>query len=254
MQRILNFKRPLVAIVVGFVSLSTLILLPIFNMHPSLLSNICSIDKVAAQDNQCLAQEVTISAQELHLLELQATNNAQAAQILKLKATNEALVAFSVVPTAMPIIITVPILITATPNDTSNVKIITATPYYGIISTQEKPGLENSNDLPPTSVGATVEIAEIFGAGSLSQEGITLLNNGANVNLKGWTINNLQGLLYEFNERILFSNGLVTVYSRTGNDTAIALFGNKTQPLFVKGDIVTLKDADGNIQSVYKVL
>lgn len=107
--------------------------------------------------------------------------------------------------------------------------------------------------LPPTATNAMVEIAEVIGVGQIASEGITIRNNGNNVNLQGWTIETSGGNVYTFTERILFSNGLVTVYSRVGQDTAIALFWNRTQPGFQPGDVVTLKDNTGKVQGSYRL-
>jgi len=115
------------------------------------------------------------------------------------------------------------------------------------------PTLRPTLTLPPTATNAKVEIAEVIGAGQITAEGITIRNNGNNVNLKGWTIETSSGNTYTFAERILFSNGLVTVYSRVGQDTAIALFWNRTQPGFQPGDVVTLKDNTGKVQGSYRL-
>jgi len=126
----------------------------------------------------------------------------------------------------------------------------TAEATEGVTST---PTLRPTLTLPPTATNAKVEIAEVVNAGQITSEGITIRNNGNNVNLKGWTIETSSGNTYSFAERILFSNGLVTVYSRVGQDTAIALFWNRTQPAFQPGDVVTLKDNNGKVQGSYRL-
>ena len=127
---------------------------------------------------------------------------------------------------------------------------VTAEGTEGVTAT---PTLRPTLTLPPTATNAKVEIAEVIGAGQITTEGITIRNNGNNVNLKGWTIETSSGNVYTFAERILFSNGLVTVYSRVGQDTAIALFWNRTAPGFQPGDVVTLKDNTGKVQGSYRL-
>ncbi len=127
---------------------------------------------------------------------------------------------------------------------------VTAEPTQGPTST---PTLRPTLTLPPTATNAKVEIAEVVGVGQITSEGITIRNNGNNVNLKGWTIETSSGNVYTFAERILFSNGLVSIYSRVGQDTAIALFWNRTQPGFQAGDVVTLKDNTGKVQGSYRI-
>lgn len=107
--------------------------------------------------------------------------------------------------------------------------------------------------LPPTATNAQVEISEVRGVGDITAESITIRNNGNNVNMKGWTITDAQGNTYTFAERILFSQGLVTVNSRVGQDTPVALFWNRTAPAFEPGDVVTLRDDKGVVQSSFRV-
>ncbi len=115
------------------------------------------------------------------------------------------------------------------------------------------PTLRPTLTLPPTAANAQVEIAEVVGAGNINTEGIIIRNNGNNVNLKDWKLSDSQGNTYTFTERILFSNGLVTIYSRVGQDTAIALFWNRTQPAFEPGDVVTLTDNQGRVQGSFRL-
>lgn len=108
--------------------------------------------------------------------------------------------------------------------------------------------------LPPTAASAQVQIVEITGAGDINAEGVLIRNVGNNVNMKGWTLSDSDGNTYTFAERILFSNGLVTIFSRVGQDTAIALFWNRTSAVFSQpGDVLTLKDANGQVQSSYRI-
>jgi hypothetical protein len=107
--------------------------------------------------------------------------------------------------------------------------------------------------LPPTAASAQVEIAEVLGVGNVTTEGVVIRNNGNNVNLNGWTLADADGNLYTFTERILFSNALLTIYSRVGQDTAIALFWNRTAPAFEEGDVLTLSDNQGRVQGSFRV-
>jgi hypothetical protein len=107
--------------------------------------------------------------------------------------------------------------------------------------------------LPPTAASAQVEIAEVLGVGNVTTEGVVIRNNGNNVNLDGWTLADADGNLYTFTERILFSNALLTIYSRVGQDTAIALFWNRTTPAFEEGDVLTLSDNQGRVQGSFRV-
>ncbi len=119
--------------------------------------------------------------------------------------------------------------------------------------TTAAPTVRPTITLPPTAASAQVEIAEVQAAGDITAEGVVIRNNGSNVNLLDWTLSDGQGNTYTFTERILFSRGLVTIYSRVGQDTAIALFWNRNQAAFEAGDTVTLRDARGTVQGSFRV-
>lgn len=107
--------------------------------------------------------------------------------------------------------------------------------------------------LPPTAINASVQILEVTGVGDVAVENVVLRNNGSTVNLRGWVLSDEDGNTYTFSERVLFANAQVTVFSRIGQDTAIAMYWNRDDPVFAPGDIVTLRDADGAVQSVVRV-
>lgn len=116
------------------------------------------------------------------------------------------------------------------------------------------PTIRPTLTLPPTAVNAQVEIVEVQNAGDVTSEGVIIRNIGNTINLKGWTLSDSEGNTYTFAERFLFSNAVVTIYSRIGQDTPVALFWNRDQAAFgPAGDIVTLKDEKGAVQSTYRV-
>lgn len=108
--------------------------------------------------------------------------------------------------------------------------------------------------LPPTAVNAQVEIVEVVGAGDVTAEGVVVRNLGNTINVTGWTLSDSAGNTYTFAERFLFSNALLTVFTRVGQDTPVALFWNRNAPLFSEPDtVLTLRDANGVVQSTYRV-
>jgi hypothetical protein len=107
--------------------------------------------------------------------------------------------------------------------------------------------------LPPTARSAQLEITVVSNAGDITAERVEIRNNGSNVNLKGWTLSDSSSNVYTFAERFLFERSVIFVYSGVGTDTAAALFWNRTQPVYEDGDVVTLKDADGRVQSTFRV-
>jgi hypothetical protein len=99
-----------------------------------------------------------------------------------------------------------------------------------------------------------VEIVQVRDTGNVTAEGVEIRNNGPVIDLSGWTLRDTEGNVYTFpNERRLFQGGLLTVYSRVGEDTAIALFWDRTEPVWSSGEIVTLIDNQGRAQSVFEI-
>lgn len=108
--------------------------------------------------------------------------------------------------------------------------------------------------IPPTAVNAQVEIVQVRDTGNVTAEGVEIRNNGPVIDLSGWTLRDGEGNIYTFpDQRRLFQGGLLTVYSRVGEDTAIALFWDRTTPVWSSDETVTLIDNEGRAQSVFEI-
>jgi LysM repeat protein len=109
--------------------------------------------------------------------------------------------------------------------------------------------------LPPTAVNARVAIVAVRDAGSITNELVEIRNtDAAVVDLSGWTLRDTDGNEYTFPaERRVFGGGSLTLFSRVGEDTAIALFWDRQQAAFSRGDVVTLYDSQGRAQSSFTV-
>jgi hypothetical protein len=104
--------------------------------------------------------------------------------------------------------------------------------------------------LAPTAVNAQVVISSVSRPGDITAEGITIRNNGATVNLTGWTLRDAEGNTFTFREFILFSNAEVTIFTRAGQNTPVALYwGRDTAVWGDAGDVAILSDARGNVQA-----
>lgn len=107
--------------------------------------------------------------------------------------------------------------------------------------------------LAPTAVDSEVEIVEILRAGDVTAEGISIRNNGNVVDITGWIISDQDGNEYVFDEQLVFSNSVLTLYTRSGQDTPVSRFWGLEIPVWESGDVVTLIDADGDVQASYRI-
>ncbi|MFN8372336.1 MAG: lamin tail domain-containing protein [Anaerolineae bacterium] len=107
--------------------------------------------------------------------------------------------------------------------------------------------------LAPTAANAAVTITNIISAGDVTAEGVEIRNDGALVDLTGWTLTDAEGNVFTFPEQRLFTGGLVTVYTRVGANTSIALFWNRNTAVWGTNDVATLRDEDGVVQSTFRV-
>lgn len=135
---------------------------------------------------------------------------------------------------------------TATPSATSTVS---ATPTATFTASNTP-----TATLPPTAANAQVAITRIIDAGNITAEGVEIRNNGPVIDLSGWTLRDGEGNAYIFpNERRLFQGGSLTVFTRVGDDTPIALYWDRQQAAYTSGEAVTLADREGRAQSVATV-
>jgi hypothetical protein len=108
--------------------------------------------------------------------------------------------------------------------------------------------------LAPTAVNAQVQLVQVVGRGDVTAEGIEIRNNGATVDMTGWTISDAQNNVYTFPTRRLFSQAQITLFTRVGPDTAAANFwGRDTAVWGDAGDVVTLANAQGEVQAVLRL-
>lgn len=85
------------------------------------------------------------------------------------------------------------------------------------------------------------------------REQLTLVNKGANTNIAGWTLSKGTLIVYTFSERIFFSSAEIILYTRSGADTPVVAYIDSENPVWQIGDIVTLKDAEGDVIATYAI-
>jgi hypothetical protein len=107
--------------------------------------------------------------------------------------------------------------------------------------------------LAPTASNAQLVIVGIEKAGDVTAEGVRIRNTGNTVNATGWTLSDLDGNVYTFGELLIFSNTEVTIYTRAGQNTPIALFWGLDRAVWNTGDVVTLADAREQVQATQRI-
>ena len=119
------------------------------------------------------------------------------------------------------------------------------------------PGATSTNGNSPTQATPlefNLLIGGVFGAGDLQTEYVLIKNQGkATANLLNWTLQGKRGQSYNFPDLRLVQNGTVKLFSKEGPDTVLELFIKSGVPLWQKADILTLKDANGKIQTSFQV-
>ena len=113
-----------------------------------------------------------------------------------------------------------------------------------------------SGDSPTqiTPLELNLLIGGVFGAGDLQTEYVLIKNQGkAIANLLNWSLQGKRGQNYSFPDLRLAQNGTVKLFSKTGTDTVLELFMKSDVSLWQQGDILTLKDANGKVQTNFQV-
>ena len=100
---------------------------------------------------------------------------------------------------------------------------------------------------------ALVEIGDATGFGDVEAETITLSNSGGRVSLEDWTLSGPTDDRYVLPALTLFPEGKVRIHSTSGNDTPRDLYWGRTEPAWQAGELVTLRDEDGNVVDTFIV-
>jgi hypothetical protein len=107
--------------------------------------------------------------------------------------------------------------------------------------------------LPPTAANAQVTIVEVVGVGDVTAEGIVIRNDGASLDIDGWTLSDADGNVYTFNRQTIYNRASIFLYTRSGTDTPVVKFWNRDTAVFQAGDVITLSDRNGAVQATFRV-
>ncbi len=117
---------------------------------------------------------------------------------------------------------------------------------------------------PPLTAQATVpitgeleaKITEVIGAGQVEEEQVVVTNEGGRLaDMQGWTLSDGEGNTYTFPNFRLWPGGSVTLHTRVGQDGSPPsnFYWKKLVAMWSPRELVTLKDAAGNVVSTYTV-
>lgn len=160
-------------------------------------------------------------------------------------------------PVAAPdLALTLPAQAKPNPTTSSNLGIPSATPAAtrgaaapgSATHTPVETVLPSSTPQPVTA--KLIEIAEVTGAGSLSAEAILLQRVGdGELRLNGWKLDDEAGHRYTFPDMVLYKNGAVRLYTRTGANTVNELYWGLKEAVWISGKTATLSDDKGNLRA-----
>ncbi len=106
--------------------------------------------------------------------------------------------------------------------------------------------------LTPTGP-SLVEISQVLNPATPASEAVVVHNGGGLTDLEGWTLSKASGETFTFPALTLFTDGQVSVHSSAGENTPSDLYWGRTEAVWNKGDLVTLRNAKGDIVDTYIV-
>ncbi len=108
----------------------------------------------------------------------------------------------------------------------------------------------------PSGGGLRVEITEILGVGDLEQERVNISNVSDQLaDMTGWTLANPDGNTYVFPNYRLWPGGMVSIHTKIGQDgdPITSLFWGRLDPVWVPGEVATLRNTEGVAMFTYVV-
>jgi hypothetical protein len=115
------------------------------------------------------------------------------------------------------------------------------------------PTIRPTITLAPTAANAVMRIVEVLNPGDVTAESVSIRNTGQIVDIGSWTLSDADGNTYTFAQQRLFTNAQITLYTRIGTNSPVALYWGRDQAVYQPGDSLTLRDASGNVQATFRV-
>jgi len=108
----------------------------------------------------------------------------------------------------------------------------------------------------PYSGDLKVEITAILAPGEAEQEAVELTNAGDRLaDMQGWTLRDVEGNVYTFPNVRLWAGGIVTLYTRAGEDGSppFTFYWGRAEAVWSPGEIATLQDTAGKTMATFMV-
>ena len=108
----------------------------------------------------------------------------------------------------------------------------------------------------PTLSGdeAQVYIDNVFGVGDLDTERVVLRRSGlGELSLAAWQLRDQDGNIYIFPQLTLYQDGAVNVNTRSGTNTVVDLFWNRSSAVWRSGELVSLYDTAGILRASFTI-
>lgn len=106
---------------------------------------------------------------------------------------------------------------------------------------------------PTPSGPPLIEIGQVLGSGDLAAEVVIVRNRGGVASLERWTLSDAEGNTFTFPALTLFTDAEVRVHSAAGSPTPSDLYWGRVAPAWSGGELITLRDAAGNVVDTYIV-
>ena len=98
-----------------------------------------------------------------------------------------------------------------------------------------------------------IEIGQVLGSGDLAVERVVVRNRGGRGDLEGWTLSDAAGNTFTFPALTLFAGADVYIHSAEGVSSPTDLYWNRVNPAWDGGELITLRDAAGDVVDTYVV-
>jgi LysM repeat protein len=101
---------------------------------------------------------------------------------------------------------------------------------------------------------AGVIINSVIGVGEIATEKVFISRTGSGqLSLAGWRLEDENGNVFIFPQLDLFESGAVNVWTTAGAATVVDLYWGQQNPVWERGEKVTLTDAQGKERAVYTI-